>query len=161
MESLYEEFSCMDGRSQEIARVVVQKISSALSMMGSFHILNTVYAKYRSNRSSVDPYQRIMVGFAIFDVLFSFFYWFMGSWMTPRETGWWGAVGNVRTCSVQGFFFSLIYGSVVSDYSVAHQNFTRYRFFMSPNLPCNADVPNDAFIANATFGDVHVDAKPI
>jgi len=29
----------------------------------------------------------------------------MGSWLTPEDTGWWGARGNTETCSLQGYFF--------------------------------------------------------
>ena len=63
----------------------------------------------------MDPYQRIMAGLSAYDVLLSSFFYVMGTWMTPRETGWWGAAGNVYTCSAQGFF--LIFGYVgVSAY---------------------------------------------
>jgi len=109
----------MDSASEEVIRVVAQKISSALSIMGSSHILMTVWKTWRRAKSSVDSYQRIMVGFSIFDILFSFFYWFLGTWMTPSETGWWGAVGNNQTCSMQGFFSILLYGSAVRIYHAA------------------------------------------
>jgi len=72
-------------------------------------------------KHSIDPYQRIMLGYAGFDVLYGFFYWFMGTWLTPRETGWWGAVGNGKTCEMQGFFFYFWYGSAVYQMTLSLQ----------------------------------------
>ena len=82
--------------------MIVAKISGALSCFGSGEIVQLVWKKWR--RSSLDPYQRIMAGMSAYDVIISFFVFVMGTWMTPLETGWWGAAGNVSTCSAQGFF---------------------------------------------------------
>eukprot|EP00580_Thalassiosira_gravida_P006184 CAMPEP_0201635928 /NCGR_PEP_ID=MMETSP0493-20130528/8281_1 /ASSEMBLY_ACC=CAM_ASM_000838 /TAXON_ID=420259 /ORGANISM="Thalassiosira gravida, Strain GMp14c1" /LENGTH=94 /DNA_ID=CAMNT_0048107949 /DNA_START=154 /DNA_END=434 /DNA_ORIENTATION=+ len=91
--ALYEPYSCMENSSQEITRVILPKLSSLLSIMGSSYILAVVYQKYKTDKRSIDSYQRTMILHSMFDILFSFFYSFMGTWMTPSETGWWGAAG--------------------------------------------------------------------
>jgi len=73
--------------------------------MGSGYIFALVGGKYLKKKSSIDPYQRIMAMYSVYDIMFSFFFYFMGSWMTPSETGWLGASGNTATCSIQGFAF--------------------------------------------------------
>eukprot|EP00957_Ditylum_brightwellii_P060512 4594628-Ditylum_brightwellii.AAC.1 len=72
-------------------------------------------AKKVRNRKETDPYQRIMVGLSIFDILVSFFWFFLGTWMVPEETGWLWAVGNRSSCSAQGFLavFGFV-GEIVS-----------------------------------------------
>ena len=57
----------------------------------------------------MDPYQRIMAVMSAYDVILLFFFFFVGMWMTPRETGWWGAVENVYTYSAQGSVFAFRY----------------------------------------------------
>lgn len=100
-------YQCAGGPRQEVFATVIRKISSSCSVFGSFYILATVWKKWRKKKSSIDPYQRVVVGMSIYDFFWTFFPWFMGSWMAPAETGWWGAVGNTQTCSMQGFFFWL------------------------------------------------------
>ena len=62
---------------------------------------------------SVDLYMRIMAALSAYDVILSFFF-FLGTWMTPRETSWWDAAGNASTCSAHGFFFVFGYISVLA-----------------------------------------------
>jgi len=100
--------------------------------MGSSHILALVYKKWKHDRSRVDPYQRIMAGYSAFDILFSFFYWFLGSWMTPRETGWYGAVGNTATCAMQGFFFFMGYGTAMYQFTLSLQMLLLVTFMWTP-----------------------------
>lgn len=95
-------YQCMNSFNQEIARTLVRKVSAVVSMLGSLYVLRLICKKWRDKRSSVDSYQRIMAGLCVYDILFSFFWWFMGSWMTPAATGWWGAVGNPQSCTAQG-----------------------------------------------------------
>ena len=42
----------------------------------------------------MDPYRRIVAALSVYDMLLVFSY-AMGTWMTPQETSWWGAVGGV------------------------------------------------------------------
>eukprot|EP00579_Thalassiosira_antarctica_P008764 CAMPEP_0201901710 /NCGR_PEP_ID=MMETSP0902-20130614/54572_1 /ASSEMBLY_ACC=CAM_ASM_000551 /TAXON_ID=420261 /ORGANISM="Thalassiosira antarctica, Strain CCMP982" /LENGTH=564 /DNA_ID=CAMNT_0048435681 /DNA_START=125 /DNA_END=1820 /DNA_ORIENTATION=+ len=133
MSSPYDAYSCMNTSSQEVARVIAPKISSAFSIMGSSHILKLVWGKWRTSKSGIDTYQRIMVGFSIFDILFSFFYWFLGTWMTPSDTGWWGAVGNTQTCSVQGFFSALLFGTAMYQMMLSLQMLLLVHFMWNPD----------------------------
>mmetsp|Transcript_5046 Transcript_5046/g.10613 ORF Transcript_5046/g.10613 Transcript_5046/m.10613 type:complete len:127 (-) Transcript_5046:2601-2981(-) len=99
--------------NQELVEEIIQTTSGALSVLGSFRIIYDVfkqhYASEKSynNKITTDPYQRIMLGLSFFDLSHSFFDSFMGTWMTPRETGWLMAAGNQATCTAQGFFTSL------------------------------------------------------
>ena len=115
---LYELYSCMADPGREVAKSVVEKASATLSILGSGYISLFVWGKWRANRVGVDPYQRIMAAYSVFDILISFFPFFLGTWMAPVDTGWWMAVGNTATCSVQGFFniFGFV-GSAVNSRS--------------------------------------------
>eukprot|EP00567_Pseudictyota_dubia_P010462 CAMPEP_0197445334 /NCGR_PEP_ID=MMETSP1175-20131217/10580_1 /TAXON_ID=1003142 /ORGANISM="Triceratium dubium, Strain CCMP147" /LENGTH=414 /DNA_ID=CAMNT_0042976277 /DNA_START=438 /DNA_END=1682 /DNA_ORIENTATION=+ len=61
----------------------------------------------RKKKENVDPYQRIMLGLSLFDIITSFFAFVLGSSMVPVETGWLWAAGNQQTCTLQGFWTSL------------------------------------------------------
>mmetsp|Transcript_25845 Transcript_25845/g.38413 ORF Transcript_25845/g.38413 Transcript_25845/m.38413 type:complete len:354 (-) Transcript_25845:666-1727(-) len=41
----------------------------------------------------------------MFDIIYSLFVPFGGTWMVPKGTGWRWAVGNTASCSAQGFFY--------------------------------------------------------
>jgi len=45
-----------------------------------------------------------MLGLSFFDIMHSVFDSVMGTWMTPKETGWLMAIGNEASCTAQGFF---------------------------------------------------------
>lgn len=100
-------YQCAGGPKMEVAACVIRKVSAGLSVFGSATIISIIHKKYRRKRDAIDPYQRIMVGMSVYDCIWSFFPWFMGSWLTPKETGWWGAYGSTATCTMQGFFFWL------------------------------------------------------
>jgi len=99
------EFSCRAGPREELVGEIIQKISASLSILGSVYIVADVVRKLRNGKKT-DPYQRIILGLSIFDILFSFIL-FLGTWITPEETGWLMAVGNTSSCTVQGFFHIL------------------------------------------------------
>ncbi|CAB9525169.1 expressed unknown protein [Seminavis robusta] len=100
-------YQCTPGEEEEVTATVIRKIFSGLSVFGSSFILATIYQKWRRAPRSIDPYCRIMVGLSLYDIIWSFFPWFMGSWLMPAETGHYGASGNTQTCTMQGFFFWL------------------------------------------------------
>jgi len=100
-------YQCTPGPHEEVVATVLRKIFSGLSVFGSLFIVWTIYLKWRYSKSSIDPYCRIMLGLSLYDVIWSFFPWFMGSWLMPAGTGHWGANGNTQTCTMQGFFFWL------------------------------------------------------
>mmetsp|Transcript_2473 Transcript_2473/g.3327 ORF Transcript_2473/g.3327 Transcript_2473/m.3327 type:complete len:138 (-) Transcript_2473:812-1225(-) len=109
------EFSCRAGPREELVGEIIQKISASLSILGSVYIVADVVRKLRNGKKT-DPYQRIILGLSIFDILFSFIL-FLGTWITPEETGWLMAVGNTSSCTVQGFFHILGWvGEIVSFY---------------------------------------------
>ncbi|KAL7551738.1 hypothetical protein ACHAWF_014923 [Thalassiosira exigua] len=103
----YPEYACASNHVEEIAEEIVQKVSGALSLMGSTCIVVDVVRKLLRRHGHTDAYQRIMLGLSFFDMTHSFFDSFMGSWMVPRETGWLGASGNTASCAAQGFFTAL------------------------------------------------------
>ena len=103
--------------SYQMTHAIIMKVSAALSMLGSSVILSLIWSQWRTDRKSVDPYQRIMAAYSLYDLLWSFFAYFLGPWMVPAATGWWSAAGNAATCSAQGFFFWFSgMGSVVSTF---------------------------------------------
>ena len=99
----------------EVTQTILRKVSSALSILGSSGILVVVWSKWRMDRARVDPYQRIMAVYSVYDLLLSFFFFFLGPWMAPAATGYWSAAGNAATCSAQGF--SLSFGGIGSTAS--------------------------------------------
>ena len=116
-------YQCTGGPNQEVMATIIRKTSASLSVFGSAYVLITIWKKWRHKRSSIDPYQRIMAGMSIYDIIWSFFPWFMGSWLTPEDTGWWGARGNTDTCSLQGYFFWIGQpGAIVSSFSLLNQS---------------------------------------
>eukprot|EP00957_Ditylum_brightwellii_P016976 1280003-Ditylum_brightwellii.AAC.1 len=103
----FEAFSCLGNARNELIVELFQKTSSFLSMLGSFLVVSDIGRKVRHGKAT-DPYQRIMVGLSVYDIMFSLV-WFLGSWLTPKDTGWLWAVGNTASCSAQGFF--VMYGA--------------------------------------------------
>uniref|UniRef100_A0A7S2A1N2 G-protein coupled receptors family 1 profile domain-containing protein n=1 Tax=Ditylum brightwellii TaxID=49249 RepID=A0A7S2A1N2_9STRA len=97
-------FSCFGSARNELIVRIFQKTGAFLSIVGSSLIVSDVAKKVRNGRET-DPYQRIMLGISIFDILLSFLFYFLGTWMVPKETGWLWAAGNTSSCSAQGFFF--------------------------------------------------------
>ena len=92
-------FQCTPGPEEEIVATVIRKVFAGLSVFGSSFIIATIYRKWRYNRQSIDPYCRIMFMLSVYDIIWSFFPWFMGSWLMPAATGHWGASGNTHTVS--------------------------------------------------------------
>lgn len=92
-------YQCTPGRNEEVIATVLRKVCAGLSVFGSGFIVWTIWLKFRHDRSRIDPYCRIMLGLSLYDVIWSFFPWFMGSWLMPAETGHWGASGNTQTVS--------------------------------------------------------------
>ena len=81
-------------------------MSGSLSIAGSTYIITAVLKKWRTEKKSINPYHRIMAAYSVYDIIFTFFNYFLGSWMVPAETGWFGAVGTTVTCSIQGFSYA-------------------------------------------------------
>eukprot|EP00957_Ditylum_brightwellii_P156536 11914217-Ditylum_brightwellii.AAC.1 len=104
-----EPFSCKGSARNELIVAISSKSGGFLSTLGSSLIVSDIAKKVRNGKET-DPYQRIMLGLSLFDILYSFFYFFLGTWMAPKETEWLWAVGNTASCSTQGFF--VIFGGL-------------------------------------------------
>jgi hypothetical protein len=87
--------------SQQVALALTPKITAALSILGSSWIVVEVLTQ-REKRGNV--YNRLLFAMSFFDVITSSWY-FASTWPIPEGTegvAW--AVGNEKTCTVQGFF---------------------------------------------------------
>lgn len=85
--------------SQESTMSILGAISGSLSILGSSLIVYRVY----KNRHSTSPYDRIMLGLSICDIVSSFSFG-LGPLLLPTDTStraW--ASGNERTCNFLGF----------------------------------------------------------
>ena len=87
-------------QSQQIALAIIPKATSSLSIIGSVYILQHVC---RSRKRRARCYHRLLLGMSAMDVVSSLKS-FLSTWILPRETGAWGAVGTVGTCTAAGFF---------------------------------------------------------
>lgn len=89
---------------QQVLLALVPKFSSSLSILGSFWIVVEVLTR-RSKRKNV--YQRLMLFMSANDIMVSIWY-FASTWPIPKGTeGVAFAMGNEKTCIVQGFFLQL------------------------------------------------------
>jgi len=104
----YEPFSCLGSARNELIVEIFQKISGFLSALGSYFVVSDIARKVWHGKAT-DPYQRFMVGLSLYDIIFSSMF-FLGAWLTPKETGWLWAVGNTASCTSEGFLF--IFGGV-------------------------------------------------
>jgi len=102
------------------ALAIIPKVTGALSFLCSsylvFHIL-------RSKKRRNDPFERIIMGLSVADMITSFFGFFLSTWPMPKDTFLAsGAIGTTATCSMQGFMFQLgilampLYNIVVGFY---------------------------------------------
>lgn len=104
--SYYPEYTCTTSPEEALAQELAQNISGIFSVIGSAMIVTDIIRKLIRG-AQTDPYQRIMLGLSLFDVLHSFFDSVLGTMMTPTESGWIKAFGNQSSCTVQGFFSAL------------------------------------------------------
>ena len=98
--------------SQWIASLTVARISSILSILGSSAILYMILSKYKKKLQH--RHNRLLVGACIFDLFYS-------SGLTvstaaiPSDTvslyPIYGAMGNMTTCKIQGFFIQMGVGT--------------------------------------------------
>lgn len=103
--------------SQESTMSILGAISGSLSILGSSLIVYRVY----KNRHSTSPYDRIMLGLSICDIVSSFSFG-LGPLLLPTDTStraW--ASGNERTCNFLGFltqfsFCAVWYNGLLSLY---------------------------------------------
>lgn len=86
--------------TQSRALALIPKFAGTVSMLFSLLIVVTVFRdRHKRNRT----YHRLLCGISFVDISSSF--WLgLSTWPIPRDSGVLWAVGNERTCSLQGFF---------------------------------------------------------
>jgi hypothetical protein len=98
--------------AQQNASLIVPKVTSFLSFIGSSIILWDVVAVYRGKRRErLSPRHRILAGMSICDLLASSGC-FLGSWAVPSDfprSKW--NVGTQATCTLQGFLIQWSVGT--------------------------------------------------
>ena len=129
-------YSCHDRQNKEIVWEIIAKATGVLSIIGSGLIVSDVLRKLIMKKENnglikwTDSYQRIMLGLSFFDIMYNIFFSFLGSWMTPQETGWVMVIGNQATCTAQGFFTQFGFmGSFVGSLGIAFFSF--FFFFIT------------------------------
>jgi len=97
---------------QQVALAIVPKVTSALSIFGSGFITFDALRPHKVRSS----YQRLLVGMSICDLSMSGGI-FMSTWPMPRDVpNVFGNVGNVRTCTAQGFFEQFGVSTVMCEF---------------------------------------------
>ena len=97
-----------------LAMVIASKISGALSITGSSFIIRDVSKRWRKkigrvNNETLATTTFLVLSMSLADLGSSFFAYFLGSWMAPKEGGFPGAAGNEATCTAQAFMFNMFF----------------------------------------------------
>ena len=85
-------------------QIITNKITAGLSILGSTYIIQDVLRDPQKQKEST--YHRIMLGLSSSDIIFSFFSFFLGTWVMLRGEQMF-AIGSNATCSVAGFFAAI------------------------------------------------------
>ena len=88
-------------RDQVTSHIIISKITAALSILGSSYVIQDIVRNPEKRNESI--YHRLMFGLSCSDVIFSFFGWFLSTWVMPKESHLF-AVGSESTCIASGFF---------------------------------------------------------
>ena len=86
--------------AQQTALAVMPKITGFASMLFSSLVVYYVVCNKKKRHYT---YHRLLASISICD-LSSSFWLALSTWPIPRDSGLFWAVGNDRTCNVQGFF---------------------------------------------------------
>jgi len=108
--------------TQDITLIVLQVLSSTLSLIGSCIIIFKILRKSCQKQASTTPYDRIILGLSSCDVLMSFTF-MVGPFLLPSDTSRRSsAIGNDSTCTHLGFllqlscFWAVWYNCILSFY---------------------------------------------
>jgi len=101
-------------RSQMIVISWIPRLTSSLSCLGSLAIIYMILIDRKHKLAK--PKNRLMLSMSIFDILHSAAY-AVTTLAYPRESMIYGAIGNGRTCTAQGFF--LLLGLAVPMYNAS------------------------------------------
>jgi len=87
------------------ALAIIPKVTGAISFLCSLYL---VYHILHSKKRRNDPFERIILGLSVGDMITSLFGFVLSTWAMPKDTFLaWGAAGTTATCSMQGFMFQL------------------------------------------------------
>ena len=90
--------------TKDIILTITPTVSGPISLVASSIIISKIYHSRTKLRS---PYNRILFGLSVSDVVYSFCC-LLSTYMSPKGTpDVWGAVGNEATCKIQGFLVLL------------------------------------------------------
>ena len=92
-------------RTQIASKIIVGKITATLSILGSSYDIQDVLRNPKKRNEST--YHRLMVGLSFSDIIYSFFGWFLGTWVMPKGSHLF-AIGSEGSCIASGFFISLL-----------------------------------------------------
>jgi len=121
--------------NKELLPEWIARFTGTSSVIGSSLIIYMIFSDRK--RKLVRPYHRIMLMMSVFDVLQSMALVF-SEIALPHESGIYGAKGNARTCTAQGFFMVLglavplynsclnIYYVLTIRYNVSSQQFAKF-----------------------------------
>ena len=90
--------------TQIASKIIVGKITATLSILGSSYVIQDVLRSPEKRNEST--YHRLMVGLSCSDIVFSFFGWFLGTWVLPKGSNLF-AIGSEGSCIASGFFYSI------------------------------------------------------
>jgi len=138
----------------------IGRVGGSLSLLGSGAIIYMILSDWK--RKSARPFQRLMLGMSIFDVIQSIAF-VVNVTAFPQGTNIYGAKGNAHTCTIQGFLMVLglsvpLYNSCLNifyvltiKYSLTPKKFAKFE----PALHAVAIiVPICLAILNATQGNM-------
>jgi len=101
-------------QNQMITLIWIPRLTATLSSLGSMSIMYIIISARKEKLTKTA--NRLMLGLSTFDALHSIAY-AMTTLVSPRDSKFYGAIGNDRTCSAQGFL--LILGLAVPMYNTS------------------------------------------
>ena len=106
----------------EISLAVLMKIGGLVSCVSSILLMRHIILKSKTNWSKISLTNTMLVGISVSDLIGSFFWYFMGNWMsgaTPWNTNVASLyAGNTQTCTAQGFFGTLTFIYSLAAYTM-------------------------------------------
>mmetsp|Transcript_55292 Transcript_55292/g.83662 ORF Transcript_55292/g.83662 Transcript_55292/m.83662 type:complete len:464 (+) Transcript_55292:119-1510(+) len=80
---------------------ILPKITGGISFICSAYLVQHILRDPRKRKAT---YHRLVCGMSIGDCFGSFFGFVLSTWPMPKESGIWGASGNLQTVAAAGFF---------------------------------------------------------
>lgn len=93
--------------------VWIMKFMGALSMLASYFIIRDIVIRYY-RRERIRLTSKVIFELSIGDFFGSFFSAVLGTWMAPKESGAYMAVGTTVSCTAQGFLQAFFYGIAIT-----------------------------------------------